>query len=198
MAFAKSHDWRAWGTMMRVAFAAVLSTLAFLACDPTVDSPCDSDPTGCSTSTSGFVTLANCPSGGSLQVVIGQGQSDFTALEPGQAPQVHYGPQGGQHTFLALRVVAKDAALTPMLLVHATVSHATLGIASDRKTVLGQKTPLVPVTSGDTQTVEVHGITMFLDQWIETESRTIHVEVTDQCSRHAVADQVIPRVVAPK
>jgi hypothetical protein len=70
--------------------------------------PCAQDKFSCDNNLSSFVLDPTCTLTGELEVVAGQGSSQFEALAPGEAPQAFYGSQGGSHYFLGLQVKNVD------------------------------------------------------------------------------------------
>lgn len=69
-----------------------------------MDVPCNHDLVGCENTTALFALDPNCPLTGPLQVTLGSGTESFTELPPNALPAIEHGPQGGTHSFLAVRV----------------------------------------------------------------------------------------------
>src|SRR5689334_14085613 len=70
-------------------------------------SACELDRLGCEDpEPSDDFYLDSCPSdvSGPLIVEAGSGEAAFAPFDAGQGPHVNYGPQGGQHVFMAVRV----------------------------------------------------------------------------------------------
>jgi hypothetical protein len=69
--------------------------------------PCRLDALSCRNA-SAFELDDNCADPVALDVDLGQGQEAFRALSDQEPPQLYFGTQGGQHVFLAIRVVQPD------------------------------------------------------------------------------------------
>jgi len=93
-----------WGISALTALALALAGCPFLGPDPG-PSPCDLDRLGCEGDPTNFPYLDDCPGvSGPLEVAIGHGERSYRALAAGAGPEIHFGPQGGQHVFLGFRV----------------------------------------------------------------------------------------------
>lgn len=89
-----------------MAMRTLLGILALCACGcgPTLSTPCTTDRFACNDSSDGFVLLSDCTLTEALAVEIGYGQSSFTPLLTDGTLPVYSGAQGGQHTFLGVRI----------------------------------------------------------------------------------------------
>ena len=89
-----------------MAWRTLLGVLAICACGcgPALPSPCATDRFGCGSSTEGFTLLEGCTLTEPLAVEMGYGQTTFTPLLSEALLPVYTGTQGGQHTFLGVRV----------------------------------------------------------------------------------------------
>jgi hypothetical protein len=70
--------------------------------------PCEDDIAGCANDTSGFMEDPECELEGDLELELGEGETEFSALAPGQLPMLYWGLQGGQHIWMAVRVKNPD------------------------------------------------------------------------------------------
>src|SRR5690606_29389592 len=70
--------------------------------------PCEDDINGCDDNTSNFMEDPSCPLQGELELELGEGELEFSALAPGELPEIHSGLQGGQHVWMAVRVKNPD------------------------------------------------------------------------------------------
>ncbi len=107
----------------------VLCCLVLAGCETEV--PCDIDNVGCSPTEDLFALDPTCTLTGPLLVTLGTGTSAFKELPSGELPALEHGPQGGSHSFLAIRV-ANPAPVslgeqTQLLRVHFVVSTETAG-----------------------------------------------------------------------
>ncbi len=84
--------------------AALLFLVFLSACPPVQPSPCAAERFKCSESTDGFHLIPGCTLADPLAIEIGYGQGTFTPLPPNGSLPVYLGVQGGQHTFLAVRI----------------------------------------------------------------------------------------------
>jgi hypothetical protein len=78
--------------------------VALTACE-TITDPCDDARFACEDSVLGFALDPTCTLEGDLTVEVGQGESAFVVLTDNEMPTLVTGNQGGQHTFLAVRVM---------------------------------------------------------------------------------------------
>lgn len=168
-------------------------------CDGGSD-PCELDLLGCEDDLDVFAIDPSCGLEGDLEVVLGDGDGAFMALGDGESPEVHWGMQGGQHIFGAVRVLNPDLERYDMLRVTFGVSWGSLDAGSrthelqweslgSRTVVLGAKQPLV---AGPDGAVEETGILVVLDWWPEGEVRAIDLLVEDPCGRTGTAHHVVP------
>jgi len=84
--------------------AMVFLAVASWSCGPAQPSPCEAERFKCSQSTAGFRLIAGCTLPDPLAIEIGYGQGSFTPLLPDAKLPVFLGSQGGQHTYLAVRI----------------------------------------------------------------------------------------------
>lgn len=105
----------------------MVSILALTACpfwvsdDVQTGPPCEDDVLGCDSNLEDFVIDPSCELEGDLELVLGQGESEFDPLAPGEVPNINYGVQGGQHIWLAVQV-HNPALDYPRLKLDITVS----------------------------------------------------------------------------
>lgn len=171
-------------------------------CGPTSPDPCDGDRFGCSDDTSAFQLDPTCTLTGELAVELGEGEASYQALPQGAPPTIHFGGQGGQHVYLAVRVA--NAALDRYDKLKVTATAVTLqacpgsdggGPAATcpqpngrRDLVLGAAHPLRVVDG----LVEEVGILLVLDWWPSDRDRRFEVRVQDPCGREGTAAHTTP------
>lgn len=192
--------------------------LFFCACGPSTPSPCAAERFKCSESTEGFQILPGCTLADPLQVEIGYGQGSFTPLQPNGALPVYLGIQGGQHTYLAVRIANPALDRYDKLEVHFLVTsvepipcdawnaRAAADAASGdaggditgsegtcvrrygERTVLLGKGAKLKVDAKGA--VVETGLVVFLDSWPNNEPLRIDLTVRDPCGRVATSQVV--------
>ena len=70
--------------------------------------PCEADQFACEDNLDEFSYDDSCTLTGELEVEIGYGETAYTELVEGASPQIYQGFQGGQHMFVAVRVMNAD------------------------------------------------------------------------------------------
>lgn len=176
-------------------------------CGPVTPDPCEQDRLGCDDpEDTEFPIRTDCDLSEPLVVTLGEGEESFHALaKPGDQPTVHYGIQGGQHTFLGFRVENPALDLYDRLRVTFWVAQgptcaagepsgavpascdATLGI---RAVVLGAPPDALQVVAGGA--VEESGLLVFLSSPDFAQRTVVAVEVEDPCGRVGSASFTIP------
>jgi hypothetical protein len=186
-----------------------LLSLSVLAC-PEPLNPCDLDRFACDEDLSTFELDPTCDLTGDLTVIAGDGEGQFETLSGNDFPKIHFGPQGGSHAFVGIRVENADLERYDRLKVAIEFLHAQtfpydscsgLGFEpvagaensktcwrpfGDRELVLGHKQPIQTDTDG---AVQEHGILVFLD-WGLGEKQRLDITVSDPCGRTGVAVHV--------
>jgi len=164
-------------------------------CGPAPSDPCEQDRQGCAPSP-GLPMGVECAAEPVLAVELGTGQSSFQALEPGKAPELFYGEQGGVHTFGSVRVTGAQLdrydQLELVFSIQSPCSTADGFACPDefrdvevRTALVGGEVPL-NVAGG---VVEETGFLIFAET-LAYERDTPHrlrVEVRDPCGRRAEA-----------
>ncbi|MCB9737410.1 MAG: hypothetical protein H6745_32935 [Deltaproteobacteria bacterium] len=175
-------------------------------CGPVVPDPCEQDRLGCDDPIDEeFPIRADCGLTDPLEVTLGEGEESFHALgAAGDQPTIHYGVQGGQHTFLAFRVENPALELYDRLRVTLWVAQgpdcaagepqgavpttcaSTLGI---RQVILGAPPDTLHTADG---AVEESGLLVFLSYPDFTQRTVFAVEVEDPCGRVGSASFTVP------
>ncbi len=184
----------------------LLLSLFGMTCGPSDPDPCELDRLGCEPTEDPDFYLASCPAEvtGPLEVQVGTGESDFTAFAEGAGPVVHYGPQGGQHVFLGLRVNNARLDLSPKLKVTFYVGQgADCAPPADGEEAactvrLGTRTLILGApgfepnvnTEGD---VEESGLVVFVEAPSREVPSLVGVTVEDPCRRKGSAYQAWTR-----
>ncbi len=130
-----------------------------------------------------------CTLRGSLELALveSEGVDAFKPLAPGQGPVVHYGPQGGTHLELGVRV-ANPATAFPGLQVRFLVESQTcdmsgclsFGKLGEFRTVMRNPERFLPQEDGATV---LSGFLVLVYDWPQNAPRRITVEATDRCGR---------------
>jgi hypothetical protein len=168
----------------RFAVAAWLSLVAAGCSDPPASgAPCDLDALGCDTSRV-FRLDADCSSEGELDVALGQGRAEFDDLEPAEAPELHYGSQGGQHLFVSLRVMNPDPEhdLYQVFLAFQR-DEGEWADVTEREIVFSGRDAASPGDSG----VELAGLVLQLPNNAPGSFRLV-LDVRDSCDRRGRAE----------
>lgn len=99
----------------------VTQTACWFDDDTVTGPPCEDDVLGCDSNLEDFMIDPSCELEGELELVLGQGETTFSPLAPGEVPDINYGFQGGQHIWAALQV-HNPATDYPRLRIDITVS----------------------------------------------------------------------------
>jgi hypothetical protein len=187
-----------------------LATLPGLTCGPSTPSPCEVDRFGCGDTSPdpGDFYLASCPAdlGPPLEVEVGTGEETFVSFGDLQGPEVHYGPQGGQHVFIGLRVKNARLDVSPLLKFNFYIGQGegcdppasgdelptcttTLGL---RELILGGTGfEMTPDANG---AIEVAGLVVFVSvPMADGGPKLVGMRVEDPCHRHSADFQVWTR-----
>jgi len=170
-----------------------------LYCNPDVEDPCDADPHGCEDSDEDFVIDESCELEGELEVELGQGFSEYTALDDGGVLALHTGFQGGQHAYVGFRVTNADLERYDMLRVDflleafrvcdgpppewAHEGYCGWNEAGSRTLVVGGDDTMRVLSNGD---IEEYGLILFVD-WSALEYR-LTLTVDDPCGRSGTVE----------
>jgi hypothetical protein len=176
--------------------------------DPGPD-PCELDRLGCEdppepTNPDDFY-LDTCPSelAGPLDVVVGSGERQFAPFTEAGGPTIHFGPQGGQHVFMALQVRNARLDASPRLRISYYLGQgdgcappsADLVTAASCPTTLGRRNltlggPGFELRTGTDGSVEEYGIVVFVEVPNGDLDGLIALTVEDQCRRSGVVTHV--------
>jgi hypothetical protein len=129
-----------------------------------------------------------CTLTGPLTISLGEGDGidDFRPLEPGQVPEAHYGPQGGTHLLLGVRV-ANPAAGFPGMQVRFDAEAQFCNaegcqpyvLMGHYLTVVEQDRYIVQSDGG----IALSGFLVLLNEWPVNTRRRVTAEVIDRCWR---------------
>lgn len=148
--------------------------------------PCEDDILGCRDNTSDFMEDPNCPLQGELELELGQGELEFSPLAPGELPEIHYGLQGGQHVWMAVRVKNPDPDRKQLKIrIKADYCFSNCEEVGSWQTdnlreLVADETTLKITPEGWFEQTRML-VTVFA--WIETDDRRIEMLVTDPCGR---------------
>ncbi len=152
--------------------------------------PCENDVFGCENNDT-FMLDPSCTLEGDLELVLGQGETEFSALGPDEVPMINYGFQGGQHIWAALQV-HNPALDYPQLKVEITVSTCGSGNCDDPNNWnLDTTRELVP--DGTTLRVTDEGwfeqiqMVVIVDSYGSGTQGRVEMLVTDPCGRQGYA-----------
>lgn len=183
--------------------ALVLATQAgFCAPDPGPD-PCDDDPLGCEEADpTGWQTetCSGLDAAAPLGVALGRGDQGFSPIgDDGAEPLVYFGAQGGQHTFLGVRVANARLDLYTQLRVtfwagqgegctapEAPTDEPPAGCTTRltrRQVILGGRIPLETNVDGAVEQVQ---LLVFLSQPPAEVPTVFGALVEDPCGRVAL------------
>jgi hypothetical protein len=138
-----------------------------------------------------------CTLTGSLTLGMGEGDGtdDFRPLAPGQAPYVHYGPQGGQHVILGVSVANPATGFPGMQVRFIAESQFCSGGACQPYTVQGHYVTVVredryiPQAGG---AIALSGFLVVLREWPSDTRRRVTAELIDRCGRTGTISVEIP------
>ncbi len=137
-----------------------------------------------------FALDPSCMLDDALAVELGDGTEGFTPLADGEGPMLHFGPQGGSHFWLGLRVGNLVLDRYDLVRVTTGIFDPTQCESSDApcvgppawhsgEWVLGDVIPLDPI---DEHTIEQDQLTAVVDG-IEGEEVVVQVRVEDPCGQ---------------
>jgi hypothetical protein len=148
--------------------------------------PCEDDISGCSDNTSNFMEDPACSLTGELEIELGQGELEFSPLAPGELPEIHYGLQGGQHVWMAVRVKNPDLE-RKQLKIRIKADYCNSGcdepgnwVTDNLRELVADETTL-QVTSQNWFEQTRMLVTIF--GWVDASERRIEMLVTDPCGR---------------
>lgn len=179
-----------------LALAALAASQPAMTCGPTDPSPCELDRLGCQDPTPGDEFYRDdCPEGlgDTLEVEVGTGESSFATFAAGAGPVINYGPQGGQHVFMGVRVKNARLDLSPRLKLSFYLGQHCAPVADgdtefpECQVVLGKRDLTLGGAGFELETkgaaVEEYGLVVFVDVPDSTQTGLVAVRVEDQCRR---------------
>ncbi|HLT35457.1 MAG TPA: hypothetical protein VK034_04205 [Enhygromyxa sp.] len=151
--------------------------------------PCEDDINGCDDNTSNFMEDPSCPLQGELELELGEGELEFSALAPGELPEIHSGLQGGQHVWMAVRVKNPDPDRKQLKIrIKADYCDANCEVVGNwttdnlRELVADETTLRITPEGWFEQTRML--VTVF--DWVGTTEQRIEMLVTDPCGRQGL------------
>ena len=179
--------------------------------------PCEFDVLACQANLYDFALDPNCDLSGELEIEVGQGEVVYAPFAEDQVPDVHFGTQGGQHLFVALRVLNAEIERYDKLLVRfGAYRECAIGEScwspvdgvfecteaeadpdsgkcedtlGERTAVLGSAKPL----RLDGDVIEEHGLLLILEQWpVWGGTGVIRVVILDPCEQQGIAEHTFP------
>jgi len=148
--------------------------------------PCEDDINGCSASTTTLVPDPECTLTGELELQLGEGQLEFMPLGEGQLPALETGIQGGQHVWMAVRVLNPDLERMQLAIVidasycEADCERDESWVIDNHRELLADETTLTVTEAGAYEQIRML-VTLF--DWIDADRKRIEVWVTDPCGR---------------
>lgn len=158
--------------------------------------PCSSDVLGCENNLDQFELDPSCTLEGELELVLGQGQTQFEPLGPDEVPNINYGFQGGQHIWAALQV-HNPALDYPVLKIEMTVSTCSASDCTnpnswtiDATREMAVDLTTMVITSEDW--FEQVQLLVIVENYGSGSRGRVEMRVTDPCDRngYAVAEGV--------
>lgn len=149
--------------------------------------PCEDDVLGCESNSDKFEIDPTCTLDGELELVLGQGETEFEPLGPGMVPTINYGVQGGQHIWTALQV-HNPALDYPLLKIDITVSTCYASNCSSPSSWTVDNTREL-VTDQTTMTVTDEGwfeqlrMLVLVSTYGSGTTGRVELLVTDACAR---------------
>lgn len=159
--------------------------------------PCEDDVVGCDDDTSKFVIDEACELTGDLELVIGQGETEFSPLAEGELPELEFGFQGGQHVWMAFQVQNPDLE-RPQLKIRANVDYCDANCDDQANWQTDNVRELVAdestLTTTDEGWLEQTRILVTVFAWANASNRRVELLVTDPCGRqgYAVREATVP------
>lgn len=176
---------------MRRALVLLLALGGCVAAEPG-GPPCEDDINGCSNNTTTFMPDPACTLTGELELELGEGQHEFMPLGPGQLPTLETGIQGGQHVWMAVRVLNPDLERLQLDIVidaewcGSDCELAESWILDNHRELLADESTSLTVT--DAGAYEQLRMLVTLFDWIDADRKRIGVLVTDPCGRVGYAE----------
>lgn len=138
--------------------------------------------TGCAEPSPDLPRSGGCETDDALVLTLGAGETDYQDLALGQTPPLEFGPQGGQHVWLALRV--ENPSPNPTSLDVVLLADEMLCEGCDWRQVGGwQRTLPDPRSMSDDRPPVWVGLQLILSQWNAGLERRFTVEAADHCGR---------------
>jgi len=152
--------------------------------------PCDDDVLGCDDDISKFLEDPSCLLQGPLELQLGEGEHEFSPLEPDELPELHFGFQGGQHVWMAVQVKNPDLERRQLKI------RTKLDYCNDDCDVLANwATDIVRELVVDDATIRITPegwmeqtrilVTVF--DWVGAKHQRVEMLVTDPCGRQGFA-----------
>ena len=138
---------------------------------------CRDDILGCQDNSHAFPTSPVCTYEADLNVKFGHGIDDFTPISNVTSLPLEYGPQGGNHAFVAIQISGVDLEKSP--LIKATLAFYDEG--PSRVLTLGDESDLVADENGQ---ITVPGIMIFNPIVFGSPGGAVKIE--DMCGNTAV------------
>jgi len=178
---------------------ALAATQPAMTCGPSDPSPCELDRLGCQDPPPDDTFYRDdCPEslGTTLEVEVGTGEQTFASFAEGTGPVINYGPQGGQHVFMGVRVDNADLQWSPRLKLAFYLGQGE-GCAPPAAGVtdlptcavsLGKRELVLGGAGFELETdaagaVEEYGLVVFVDVPDSAKTGLVAVRVEDQCHR---------------
>ncbi|MFO7567599.1 MAG: hypothetical protein R6X02_33455 [Enhygromyxa sp.] len=148
--------------------------------------PCEDDISGCSDDPSDFTEDPSCTLDGELELELGEGELEFSPLGPQELPEIHYGLQGGQHVWMAVRVKNPDLERKQLKIrikadyCNSSCEDAGNWVTDNLRELVADETTL-QVTSENW--FEQTRMLVTIYGWVGATERRIEMLVTDPCGR---------------
>jgi hypothetical protein len=139
--------------------------------------------------TSGFMEDPTCMLQGDLELELGQGEKEFSALAPGELPELFWGLQGGQHMWMAIRVKNPDledqqlAITIDVEYCNSNCEDESNWTVDNHRELLADETTLAITPEGWFEQCRML-VTVF--GYVDAAYQRVEMTVTDPCGRQGV------------
>jgi hypothetical protein len=151
--------------------------------------PCENDIAGCSDDTSTFMEDPECTLQGELELELGEGETEFSSLAPGELPELYFGLQGGQHVWMAVRVKNPDLERKQLKIrikaeyCNSNCEELASWTVDNLRELVADETTLAVTSEGWYEQTRML-VTVF--GWVDAAEQRVELLVTDPCGRQGL------------